>query len=243
MAPIVRAAVNNAIRDPLQGFDADVYVQDQATGKQIMVGRFTSFQWTVRNATEPYMEFRQRVPRLLDGEYQFGWVMERGLIDTRLIEDTFGLSYLGRELRLGRSPRFQITVVFDAPDLDELSSNNFIDSAALNKADSVLDLGFSSSAAPQRTDRKSRGMYRLIYAKTDALTVGMMAGRSVIANRWEGLCEGIAYKDLAENEGLATTSLGGVTAYSPSVNGLSGNNVPGSFAALNNTVPDWSTLF
>ncbi len=186
---ITRAAVNNAILDPLQGFDCDVYVQDQATGKQLIIGRFTSFQFTIRNATEPYMEFNQRVARLLDGEFQFGWVLERGLIDTRFLEDTFGMVSLSREQRISRSPRFQITVELNAPELVNPEGG---------EADKGAQELITAVNVSNRVTRLATGKYRLVYAKTDSFTFGAMAGRNVIATRWEGLCEGIYYSNQAD---------------------------------------------
>jgi hypothetical protein len=186
---ITKAAVNNAILDPLQGFDCDVYIQDQATGKQLVIGRFTNFQFTVRNTTEPYMEFNQRVPRLLDGEFQFGWVLERGLIDVRFLEDTFGMVSLSREMRISRSPRFQITVELNAPELENPKEGS---------ADQSSQELQTTSAVTNRVTRKASGKYRLIYAKTDSFTFGAMAGRNVIATRWEGLCEGLYYSNQAD---------------------------------------------
>lgn len=225
MAAITRAAVNNAILDPLQGFDFDVYVQDQATGAQLLVGNFTSFQWTMRNATEPYMEFNQRVPRLLDGEFQFGWVLERGCIDIRFVQQTFGVNAIGRELRISRSPRFQITIEANAP---ELEGNGFT-GGAIELANTN---GYTSA------NRKAKGRYRLVYAKVDAFTFGAMAGRSVVANRWEGLCEGIYFNE----DGLIGN---------PGANGGVGAN-PGSFfsdvvqgtpnSPVSDSIPSWATL-
>ena len=67
-----------------------VYVNDQRTGKPVLAGGFTSFQKTMRNATEPYMPFGRKTPRLLDGEFQYGWVLERGMLDIRVMEEVFG---------------------------------------------------------------------------------------------------------------------------------------------------------
>jgi hypothetical protein len=183
------AAINNGIKDPMQGFDADVWVIDQATGNQLLVGRFTSIQLTIRNATEPYMEFNQRIPRMLDGEFQFGWVLERGLIDTRLLESTFGFDDIRREMRIGRSPRMVITFDLSAPELDERSLNNV--DLRNNNLGELLVNGNDNS----RRRRHSVGQYRLVYCKVDSMTIGAMAGRSVIAVRWEGLAEGISYVD------------------------------------------------
>lgn len=187
--------VNNAILDPMQGFDADVWVIDQATGNYNLVGRFTSIQFTVRNATEPYLELNQRVPRLLDGEFQFGWVIERGMLDARVLEQTFGYNAITRELRNNRNVRFQISFSVAAPELQ---------TAGRVVTDSTLDFGsrgngtnitgqsdiISNSTYSSRT---AVGEYVLTFCKVDSFTLGINAGRNVIANRWEGMCEGIEY--------------------------------------------------
>lgn len=223
MAQIIsRAAVNNAILDPLSGFDVDVFVQDQESGKQMLAGSFTSFQFTVRNATEPYMEFNQRIPRLLDGEMQFGWVLERGCIDTRFIEQTFGITAMSREMRINRSPRFQITVELNAPELDQNTANDVGD-------------GYSYTNTASGDTRRAKGRYRLIYAKTDTLTFGAMAGRSVVANRWEGLCEGILYSD-SGTFGWSGVDLGRSTTSRETIN----SNTINTFNAVS-TQPSWVT--
>lgn len=210
--PIARAAINNAMLDPFQGFDIDVYVQDQATGQQVLAGSFTSFQFTMRNATEPYLELNQRVPRLLDGVFQFGWVLERGCLDVRFVEQTFGYVNIGRELRVNRSPRFQITLEINAPELH----NNPIDGSVAyifggatnnnNNVSGQANQNSSQTATNSVETRLAKGRIRLVYAKTDALTFGAMAGGSVVANRWEGLCEGIYRAD--EVGGWAGLELG-----------------------------------
>lgn len=183
------AAINNAVKDPFQGFDADVWCIDQATGNQLLVGRFTSIQLTIRNATEPYMEFNQRIPRMLDGEFQFGWVLERGMIDTRVLESTFGFNDIRREMRISRSPRMVITFDLNAPELDERSLNS-VDLRNENMGELMI-----SGNDTSRRRRHGTGQYRLTYCKVDSMTIGAMAGRSVIAVRWEGLAEGMTYID------------------------------------------------
>jgi hypothetical protein len=197
VSTVYGAAVNNAILDPLQGFDADVYVVDQATGAYMLVGRFVSIQVTIRNATEPYMEFNQRVPRFLDGEFQIGWVLERGHLEHRVLEYTFGLNTISRELRLNRSPRFQITFQLLAPELDEdpQGYSGILNSGdPLGERDTVIGNGeiyFARRGAAVYQRRRASGQYVLTFCKVDSFSMGAMAGRSVIANRWEGLAEGI----------------------------------------------------
>jgi hypothetical protein len=88
-------------------------------------------------------------------------------------------------------------VELNAPELD---NNSYADAGQVGNKDDET--------------RKAKGRYRLMYAKTDALTFGAMAGRSVVANRWEGLCEGILYSDGTKswaginlNEGLTDGSV------------------------------------
>ena len=190
-------AVNNAILDPLQGFDADIWILDQATGKNFLVGRFTSFQLTVRNSTEPYLEMNQRIPRYLDGEIQIGWVCERGLLDVRVLEQTFGFADLSREQRLNRQPRFNITVQISAQELNQ-STSPPVTNGTLGNGE--LSVGGATGAGDNDSrnnynQRKSSGELVLQYCKLDSFTMGIMAGRSVIANRWEGLAEGISFVD------------------------------------------------
>lgn len=196
---IYGAPVNNSLLDPLQGFDADVWCVDQATGMHMLVGRFTSLQITVRNATEPYLEFNQRVPRLLDGEFQMGWVLERGLLDVRVLEQTFGFSAINREMRISRSPRFQITFEMHAPELHTAG----ISAPAIQNTNGELILG----AGRMDYRRQAKGRYMLTFCKVDSWTLGAMAGRSVIANQWQGLCEGIEYISDQTVESWAGTTL------------------------------------
>lgn len=184
--------VNNAILDPMQGFDADVWVMDQATGKYNLVGRFTSIQFTVRNATEPYLELNQRVPRLLDGEFQFGWVIERGMLDARVLEQTFGYNAITRELRNNRNVRFQISFSVAAPEL-ETSGKTVANENDSSFGEVATNPSASQNVGSSFATRSAVGEYLLTFCKVDSFTLGINAGRNVIANRWEGMCEGIEY--------------------------------------------------
>lgn len=173
---LFKSVINNAALDPIQGFDADVWVLDQGTGSFNLVGRFTSIQVTVRNATEPYIEYNQRIPRQLDGEIQIGWVMERGQLDGRVLEQTFGIPVMSRELRLNRMPRFQITFAVSSSELDE-------GAVVSNDAPAATENKFAQRVATTELI--------LTFCKVDTFTMGSNSGRSVVANRWEGLAEGI----------------------------------------------------
>lgn len=191
--------LNNAIRDPLQGYDCDVWVVDQATGIQTLVGSFVSLQVIIRNSTEAYLELNQTVTRTLDGVWQFGWVMERGMIDTRILEQTWGISNIQREMRLGRMPRFMVTFDLNAPELNETANSN----NSLRPVGEVI-VGTASKFA---NARKSTGQYRLVNCKVDSLTMDFRAGQTVIANRWEGLAEGITFIDNSSIWAGVTNSL------------------------------------
>lgn len=175
-----RVAVNNATLDPIQGFHLNVYMNDMNTGSPVMVGGFTSFQKTMRNATEAYMPFGRKTPRLLDGEFQYGWVLERGLLDIRILEDCFGFERVGAEFKADPTPRFVITVEINAPELHT--------SGVFGRTS-----GATSTPVSNTDTRQAMGKYQLLFAKIDSVTLGAMAGRNVVAVRLEGLCESIRY--------------------------------------------------
>lgn len=204
VSAVYGAAVNNALLDPLQGYDADVWVLDQATGRYLLIGRFTSLQITVRNATEPYMEFNQRVPRYLDGEIQIGWVLERGLLDTRILQQVFGISALTREMRLNRMARLQITFEMNAHELHNVNQSADGNRNSMppdyNETTGTIgngELFINRGPSGWNPRRSAKGQLMLTYCKVDSLTIGAMAGRSVIATRLEGLAEGIEEVDRA----------------------------------------------
>ena len=181
-----RAVVNNSGLDPIQGFHTNVYVHNQSNGVPVLLGGFTSFQKTMRNATEPYLPFGRKTPRLLDGENQYGFVLERGLIDVRVMEEVFGFSEMGPEFQADPTPRFVITVQFNAP---ELQGRGIF----TREQGKDTYAGTRSAGRGQFTDeRRAIGGYRLYYSKIDSVTIGAMAGRNVVATRIEGLCESIA---------------------------------------------------
>jgi hypothetical protein len=173
-----RIITNNASLDPIQGFHLNVYMNNQASGDPVLVGGFTSFQKTMRNATEAYMPFGRKHARLLDGEFQYGWVLERGLLDIGILKDIFGVDSVGPEFRAEPTPRFTITVEINAPELDGKGIN--------------FPIGNQYNQNGGQT-RSAKGKYQLIFAKIDSVTLGAMAGRSVVATRFEGLCESIRF--------------------------------------------------
>ena len=207
--PDSRIVVNNAGLDPLQGFHTTVYVNDQRTGMPVLAGGFTSFQKTMRNATEPYMPFGRKTPRLLDGEFQYGWVLERGMLDIRVMEEVFGFDHMGAEFKADPTPRFIITVEFNAPELHETGA--FYGSNAPK-------FGMNTGLLTGTPKRSAQGKYQLLFAKVDSVTTGAMSGRNVVATRIEGLCEAIKFvpTGLVENSGHNNTAES--PNYSPTLN-------------------------
>lgn len=194
-----RIITNNASLDPIQGFHLNVYMNDQASGNPVLVGGFTSFQKTMRNATEAYMPFGRKHARLLDGEFQYGWVLERGLLDIGILKDIFGVDSVGPEFRAEPTPRFTITVEINAPELDGKGIN--------------FPIGNQYNQNGGQT-RSAKGKYQLIFAKIDSVTLGAMAGRSVVATRFEGLCESIRFMPndaTFDNSGKRVTSFNTLT--------------------------------
>lgn len=174
--------VNNGGLDPLQGFHTTVFINDQVTGKPVLLGGFTGFQWTAMNATERYLAFGGKNSRLLDGINAYGWTLERGMIDDRIMQEVFGRQQVGAEFKADPNPRFVITIQFNAPEL-----NNAPVYYGNNAVENPTNPGLLGSG------RSSTGRYQLRFAKVDNLTIAGAAGGNIIANRLEGMCEDIVY--------------------------------------------------
>jgi hypothetical protein len=164
----VSAPISNATYDPLQGHDVDVFALDQGTGKYLLIGRFVSIQILIMNSTEPYLTLGQRMPRYLDGEMKIAWQMERGQLDSRVLQQTFGYSDMNPSLHIGRMPRLQITFLMSSAGLTNEDGNN-----------------------PYL--RNQTGEIILSFCKVETLTIGAMSGKNIVGNRWEGLAEGITF--------------------------------------------------
>jgi hypothetical protein len=199
--------VNNAGLDPLSGYDADVWTLDQATGLPNLLGRFRNMMLTVRNSSEPYLELNQRIARILDGEIQIAFVLDRGMISTDWLERTFGFSYMTREALIGRNPRFQITLNYDAPELVNVAP------PAQGTISTGLQPTSNGAVAPTTSGanitRQAKGKYVLTNCKIDSFTHAVQAGRPVLDCRWEGIAEGIIYYANPDYTG-AQTYLGAV---------------------------------
>lgn len=224
--------VNNTGHDPLQGFDAEVWVQDVCTGLLAWFGKFQSATFSVRDATETYLELGQRIPVQLNGEIQIAWVLEQGLVDFNFIHRAFGVPALRRDSYITRGPRFQISIDVNSPELqlaggsnvDSLKANGMTGDKKLDRlnngtpntgntsnfysknmnAQSMYRYGADEYFMPninyamgQNQKRayypQAQGRYDLMRCKLDSVSMGAVAGRRVIALRWEGLAEGITF--------------------------------------------------
>lgn len=183
--------LNQGGADPLQGFDVGVWVADQATGGKVLLGQFTSLVLTVRNATEIYMEMGSRFPRYLDGEFQIAFVLEKGLLDVNVFQQTFGFNQVTRRKRFGRSPRFEITFTMNPVDADVLEGNTL----------SAMDQAVIS--------RDVTGRFVLETAKIDSWHLAATSGRHVVAVQWQGVAEGFSAitSDYSIIDGLSTPGL------------------------------------
>ncbi len=183
----VGSSVNNGRLQPLQGLDTVVYIQDQYSGNTIEFGEFTGFQYTIRNSTEPYMPLGSKTITYLDGEYQIGWVLEQGKINVAALPQLIGYDMVSPIIRIGRSPRFQIIVEYNAKELVGKGTNSF-----------PSGTGLPAGAPSEGSTRVAAGRYIFSMCKVDAFTSGAMAGRQAIADRIEGLAEGWQYVDTTD---------------------------------------------
>jgi hypothetical protein len=189
---LFKTPVDNADMAPFQGFDADVFVLDQGTGNYTLIGRFLSIQITINNNPEPYLELNQRIAMLLDGELQFGFILERGQLDARVLQQTFGYDGMSRELRNNRNSRMQISFSVAAPELQNVQNSV---SKSYDSTKFGVRNGSEAIASENFSNRKAYGEYVLTMCQVNSLTIDVRQGKQVIANRWQGMFEGIQYVD------------------------------------------------
>lgn len=202
------SSVNNGRLQPLTGLDTIVYIQDQQSGNVIEFGEFTGFQYTIRNATEPYMPLGSKTITYLDGEYQIGFVLEQGKINLDALPQLLGYNVISPIIRIGRSPRFQIVVEYNAKEL----ANKGITTGGNNTNELGLAIQ-QGTATSDGSTRVAQGRYIFTQCKIDAFTSGAMAGRQAIADRIEGLAEGFQFVNNAVGlfDIQTNTVLGSVT--------------------------------
>lgn len=187
------SVVNNAILDPLAGFDVEVWCTDLATGQILDVGQFQSCTFTIRNATETYLPLGTRSPRYYDGEIQIAWVLERGKLSTDYLEAWFGTSDISADKYLSRGPRFQITVDFNAVELQgTVSDTTYVVNSVKKPSPNFFN---SDTKNFLMKNRQAKGQLHLTRCKLDSMSTGIMPGRRIIADRWEGVAEGIWHQN------------------------------------------------
>jgi hypothetical protein len=214
---IYKAPVNNTILDPIAGFDIAAWMQDSVTGQLALFGDFQSITLTIRNSTETYLPLGTRFPVYLDGEVQIAFVVEQGLVDLNFLQRTFGVQQMTREQLVTRSPRFQLTFDANANELAETyrgisdgggKSNEQIiyrtggtvfnqlvggDNQSFVKNQLKGLNGGSVAYGQQKAVPIVQGRYELQRCKIDSLSIGIMPGRRVVAQRWEGVAEGLRF--------------------------------------------------
>ena len=216
MLDIYKAPVNNVILDPIQGFDIAAWMQDTATGKIALFGDFQSITLTIRDSTETYLPLGTRFPVYLNGEVQIAFVVEQGLVDMNFMQRTFGVQNMTREQLVTRGPRFQLTFDANAYELADSyigqtgkgpnanltyrggasSFNQIVGGSNTNFAKNALvgpENNKGNTVSYNKALPLAQGRYELQRCKIDSLSVGIMPGRRVIAQRWEGVAEGIRF--------------------------------------------------
>ena len=189
-----RAVVNNATLDPLAGYDVEVWCTDLNTGKILDVGQFQSCTLTVRNATETYLPLGTRMPRYYDGEIQIAWVLERGKLSTDYLDAWFGTSDISADQYLSRGPRFQITIDFNAVALaNNVNGTTYVINSQQKESTNFFKSGDTSDFLIK--ERSAKGQLHLTRCKLDSMSTGIMPGRRIIADRWEGVAEGIWHQN------------------------------------------------
>lgn len=159
--------------DPIQGFDVDVTINGQ--NGPILAGRFTSILVRVVNVTETYLELNQRIPRHLDGEVNIVWQCERGMLNMKVLQETFNFfsgGGISRENKIKRAARFQL--VFSV----KVAQADFADDIMADKHGQLDNPGVTT--------------YSLEMCKVDTMSFGATSGRNIVANQWQGTSEGIS---------------------------------------------------
>jgi hypothetical protein len=104
--------------------------------------------------------------------------MERGQLDMRVLEDTFGFfppagqqAVISRQDKIKRARRFVITFQVNVSQADFADG----DMALLNG----------------QVFNASKTTYVLQHCKVDTMSFGATSGRNIVANQWQGTSEGI----------------------------------------------------
>lgn len=192
MATSPNFATNEALFDPLQGYDIKVNVQAEGGQNDQLVGAFTSLMFKVVNQTETYLTLNNRIPRHLDGEIIVVWSMEQGLIDLDVIGNTFGTDFSNGlanprgPANIPRQTRFKI--LFQSNTADQYPS---VTSNQPSNSDTGFRQDFNGST-------NKTGTFALLYCRVDTMTFGVAAGRHIVANTWQGTAQSVAAIDASK---------------------------------------------
>lgn len=207
---VSRTSFRGGFRRPLQGFDLTAYIQTM-NGQLVPFGEFTGFQQVIRNSTEPYLPLGFRSPIYLDGEFQIAFILEQAFLNVAVTKDILGFDYVGPQARLGRSPRFQLVIEYNAQDYQEAELANGAGSLIYNSKADIFQTSqsYNSSTTGSTGFRSVQG--RRIYenCKIDAFTEMAQAGRPVVQCRIEGLAEAVRFEDTS---GIQRLTIGSGTA-------------------------------
>lgn len=174
------------LEDPIQGYDVQVLSSVAMGNGSMLVGRFTSVMFKVVNQTETYLPLNQRIARQLDGEILFVWAAEQGFIHPQFLATTFGGGMAsgfggandtandgtgvgGRAAKINRSVRFNLDF---SVDLTKDRTNG------ANHEAQFYNTNFGNTAG-----------FSLKMCRVDTYSFGVTAGRSVVANSWQGTAE------------------------------------------------------
>lgn len=204
---VAKTSFKGGYRRPLQGFDLTAYVQSM-TGELIKFGEFTGFQQVIRNSTEPYLPLGFRSPIYLDGEYQIAFILEQALLNIAVMKDVLGFDYIGPQARLGRSPRFQLVLEYNAEDYKEAETATEEGKVIYQAKTDIFQAGGTSSDISRQVS--GRRIYE--NCKIDAMTEMAQAGRPVVQCRIEGLAEAVRFENNSTIDRLTLLTAGSGTA-------------------------------
>lgn len=184
--PSLNAKVlNNGGFDPIQGFDVGIFVKDEGSGQEILLGQFNTIEVLVKIAAEPYKAVGYNMPIYLDGEIQITFTLEKGLLDINVLEETLGFSKFSYKNGYFRTPRLEIRFVVDPVDayaLSQPSKGLFEYKDPSHK---------STSEGDNARKRMPSGQFVLREAKIEEWGIGARAGRQVVVNQWRGVAQEI----------------------------------------------------
>lgn len=203
---VSRTSFRGGFRRPLQGFDLTAYVQTM-NGQLVPFGEFTGFQQVIRNSTEPYLPLGFRSPIYLDGEFQIAFILEQGFLNVAVTKDILGFDYVGPQARLGRSPRFQLVIEYNAQDYQEAETATNAETLIYNTKADIFQTNPAGTAGTGFRSVQGRRIYE--NCKIDAFTEMAQAGRPVVQCRIEGLAEAVRFEDTS---GIQRLTIGSGTA-------------------------------